>query len=308
MMKPTMGILVLALSMTVASRADATVKVVATVPSLAAIAGEVGGEHVSVTSLSLPTQDPHFVDARPSLALELNRAALLLVVGLELEQGWLPPLLTGARNGRIQLGAEGYLDCSGHVRLLDAPQGVVARRMGDVHSGGNPHYLFDPRNGAQVAEAVAARLATLDPEHAEAYRTSAKRFREKLERAREGWEKRLAPPRGAQVVGYHKSWVYLAEWLGFVEVDFVEPKPGIPPNPSHVAKVLAKARAGSVRMILQEVFYADSTTRLIADRIPAALVKVPGGADFRAGQGYVEHLEQVVSVIERALGERVATP
>jgi zinc/manganese transport system substrate-binding protein len=283
------------------ARAQAEIKVVATVPALAAIAREVGGANVSVKSLTRPTQDPHFVDARPSLALDLNHADLLVLVGLNLEVGWLPTLLTGARNHDIQVGGRGYLDCANFVSLLEVNRQPVDRSMGDIHPGGNPHYLNDPRAAEAVARGIAARLAELDPHHHDAYQANLDAFSKSLATARAGWEKRLAPFRGTPVVGYHKTWVYVADWLHLVEVGFLEPKPGIPPNPSHVAQLLVLARQRHVKALLQEEYYPDRTSLLVSEKIPAALVRVPGGPDFQGGETYVRYMDRVVDLLARGL-------
>jgi hypothetical protein len=178
-----------------ATPALAALKVVATVPDLAALARAVGGERVEVTALALPTQDPHFVDAKPSLALELNRADLLLAIGLGLESGWLPTLQTGARNPRILAGSPGYWEASSAVRLLEVPEAPVDRSAGDIHPGGNPHFLYDPRAALVVAKALAARLAQVDPAGASAYQANLARFTTELEAARAQWEQQLAPLR-----------------------------------------------------------------------------------------------------------------
>jgi zinc/manganese transport system substrate-binding protein len=282
-------------------QARAELKVVATVPTLAAVAKEVGGSKVTVKSLALPTQDPHFVDAKPSLALELNKADMLVVVGLGLEVGWLPPLQLGARNADIQVGAKGYLDCSQFVALLEKPE-VVDRSQGDIHPGGNPHYLYDPRSVVRVAKAIADRMGELDPANKAFYQAKLKRFVGSVEAEAATLKARLAPHAGVPVIGYHKSWAYLADWLGLKQIAFIEPKPGIPPNPAHVAKVLATARSQSVRIIIQESFYPDSTTRLIADKSGARLVVVPGGVDFSGGESYLDHLDEIVKLVERGLG------
>lgn len=282
--------------------ARAEVNVVATVPSLAALARDVGGQHVKVTSLALPTQDPHFVDAKPNLALDLNKADLLLAVGLELEVGWLPVLQTGARNPKIQAGSNGYLDCSTLVTRLDVPQQAVDRSQGDVHAGGNPHYLYDPRAAASVAKGIAARLGDIDPGHRADYQANLEALTKRLDGARAGWEQRLGKLKGAPVIAYHKSWVYLTSWLGLKEVEYIEPKPGIPPNPAHVARVLVAARQNNVKAILQESYYPDQTAKLISEKSGAKLVVLPGGADFRGGQSYVDHMEQMVSLLEKGLG------
>jgi zinc/manganese transport system substrate-binding protein len=281
--------------------AQAALKVVTTVPALAAIARDIAGPHAEVKSLTRSTQDPHFVDARPSLALDLNHADLLLTVGLELEVGWLPTLLTGARNHDIMVGGRGYVDCSQFVGLQDVHTGHVDRAMGDIHPGGNPHYLADPRAAAEVARGIAGRLQAMDPGQRSAYQQGLDGFLGRLTAARAGWEKRLAGARGTPVVGYHKTWTYFAGWLGLEEIGFLEPKPGIPPNPSHVAQLLVQARERKVRVVLQEEYYPDSTSRLVAERIPAALVRVPGGPDFQGGQSYLDYIERLVTLLEQGL-------
>lgn len=280
-------------------QAFAALRVVATVPDLAAIAREVGGDRVTVTSLVLPTQDPHFVDARPNLALELSRADMLAVVGLDLEVGWLPTLVTGARNAKVQVGGPGYVDCSRFVTLLDVPTEKLDRAMGDIHPGGNPHYLLDPRNGARVAVGMAERMGQLDPANRDAYKRAAADLGTRLEAARAGWEHTLAPLRGKDVLTYHRSFPYLASWLGFTVPVAIEPKPGIPPSPSHVAQVLQVVQARTIRLILQESYYPASTAELIGSKTGAKLVRLSGGADV--GQTYQAHLDAMVKQIAGAL-------
>ena len=273
-----------------ASRADAAVSVVASTPDLAAIARQVGGPAAQVTALALPTQDPHFVDARPNLALALNRADLLVVQGLELEVGWLPALQTGAKNPRIQVGAAGYLDASTLVTVLEAPAGEVSRAQGDIHRGGNPHYLVDPRNGAKVARGIAAKLAALDPANAAGFQERA----EALEREANDLAAKQAARFGAldgakrKVVVYHRSWAYLEAWLGLGEIGAVEPKPGIPPDPAHVAGLLGTMRAQGVRAVVTEDYYPTTTSKLLADKSGAALCVLAGGTG--EAQGYLDHV------------------
>jgi zinc/manganese transport system substrate-binding protein len=277
--------------------AAAALRIVATVPDLAAIASEVGGEHVTVMSLTRATQDPHFIDARPSLVLDLNRADLLVAVGLDLEVGWLPVLQNGARNARVQRGGRGFLDCSSLVRLLDVPAGPIDRSQGDVHPGGNPHYLRDPRAAAAVAAGIAARLAELDPARRAHYQERLAAFQVRLDAARAAVERRLAGLRGAPILTYHGSWVYLADWLGLEVVGTLEPKPGVPPSPAHVARMLTLARERGVKLLLQEAYYPLATSRVVATRIPAALVALPGGTDFHGGQRYPELIEAMGTAI-----------
>jgi len=281
--------------------AHAAVNVVATLPDLAAIAKEVGGNKVAVTSLSLPTQDPHFVDAKPSLVLKLNKADLLIAGGLELELGWLPVLQTSARNERILSSGRGFLDCSRFVHVLEVPTGPVDRSMGDIHPGGNPHYLYDPRAAAECAKGIADKLAEIDPGNAKAYQAGVRSFVDRLATARAGWEKRLASARGKPVITYHRSWNYLLDWLGLVEIANLEPKPGIPPSPRHVAEVLRLGQAKGAKVILQESFYPDKTGRLVAKKLGGTVVTLPGGADVASGEGYIEHMDHLVDALEQAL-------
>lgn len=284
--------------------ASAALKIVATTSDLAALARAVAGDAAEVGALALHTQDPHFVDAKPSLALELNRADLLVVNGLDLEVGWLPVLQTGARNPKIQRGAPGFLDCSRVVNVLDAPQGKIDRSQGDIHPGGNPHYLRDPRAAAACARAIGDRLAQIAPDRAETFRRNTQAFLSSLEEARKRWEARLLWARGTPVVGYHKSWRYLVDWLGFEEVEYLEPKPGIPPSPVHVGRVLGIARQRGVKLVLQEDYYPDDTSRLVAQKVPAALVRLPGAPNVRGGETYIAWMERIVSALEQGLRGR----
>jgi zinc/manganese transport system substrate-binding protein len=279
--------------------ARADLDVVATVPTLAALAKEIGKGHTSVTALALPSQDPHFVDAKPSLALKLRDADLLLAVGLQLEVGWLPTLQTGSRNGKILVGSRGYLECSNFARLKEVPQ-MVDRSQGDIHPGGNPHYLYDPRQLVHVAIGVAGRMAELDPDNAKAYQDNLKVFLKKLHTLEKKLAKRMKPREGTPVVTYHRSWTYLIDWLGFDQVATLEPKPGIPPSPAHVAKVLGLARQKGVKLIIQESYYPDETGKLVAEKAGAKLVVLPGGVDFAGGESLFDHLEEMVTKIEKA--------
>ena len=295
-----LGTLLLALP----ARAAAPLRVVATLPDLAALAREVGGDQVRVVGMALPSQDPHFVDARPSLVLDLARADLLLLAGLDLEIGWLPVLVTGSRNARIQKGAAGYLDCSTFVQVLEVPSGPIDRSMGDIHPGGNPHYLLDPRQGLAVARGISARLAALDPDNGELYAAHLARFEQHLQADMARWEQDAAPLRDLSVIAYHRSLVYLADWLGLRVMGELEPKPGIPPTPAHLAQVLLQARAQGVRLLIQERYYPSTTAQGVAQKAGIPLVVIPGGTDFAAGQGYRQHMDELVQGLLAGLGEQ----
>lgn len=290
-----------------AEAALAKVKVVATLPDLACVAREVGGDTVEVTALAYPSQDPHFVDARPHLVLALNRADMLVLTGLELETGWLPTLITGARNARIQPGGPGgltgYFDASTVVPLKQVPQLRIDRSMGDIHPGGNPHYMADPRNGGLVAVALAERLAALDPTHREAYRQRASVLKRTLDAQAKAATKRFAalPAKRRQVVVYHQSLVYLLEWLGLQQVATLEPKPGIPPAPGHVATVLGQMRALGVEAIVQEEYWPTSVGHLLGSKTGARLVTLPGGPAFEQGETYGHYIGELAERIHKGL-------
>jgi zinc/manganese transport system substrate-binding protein len=279
------------------------VRVVATVPSLAAIVREVGGSCVAVQALAAATEDPHYVDAKPSFILALNRAQLLLATGLDLEVGWLPTLLVSARNGRIQPGGPGYLEAGRLVQLLEAPQGRIDRTMGDIHPGGNPHFLTDPMRVADVAAGVATRLGELDAAHADVYlqRSDAMRARLREVFTRQAQRFAALPDARRQVVTYHRSWSYLLAWLRLKEVATLEPRPGIAPDPGHVAGVLATMRRQKTQGLLQEQYYPVSTSRTLCRLAHARLVLLPGGVNFADNQDYVAFFEQLADTIYAAL-------
>jgi zinc/manganese transport system substrate-binding protein len=278
--------------------ARAALRVVTTVPTLAAISREVVGQAGTVTSLALPRQDPHFVDARPNLALELARADALVLTGLELEVGWLPDLITGSRNAKVQPGAPGYIDASQHVTLLQVPQVQITRAMGDIHPGGNPHYHPDPRAARAIALALAERFAAISPADAAALRANAQAFVGRLDAAMVRWAAAAAPLKGRPVVDFHRSWPYLEDWLGFQIVADIEPKPGVPPTPKHALHVIQLARERGVKLIIQESWYPKTqVVQAIADQVGARVVVLDAQADFQAGQGYIEHVDALVQAL-----------
>ncbi|MCA9595240.1 MAG: zinc ABC transporter substrate-binding protein [Myxococcales bacterium] len=298
-MKRFFAVLVALATLALGATAEAKLSIVATTPNLASVAKEVAGDDADVTALALHTQDPHFVDAKPKLALTLAKADLLISAGLSLEIGWLPTLQTGARNGDIQRGGKGYLDCSQFVKVLDVPEGKVDRSMGDVHPQGNPHYMYDPRQAARVAKGIAEKLAKLDPAHAGDYKKNAISFIKRLGKATKGWQKKLAKAKGAKIIAYHKSYPYLANWLGLDVVEHVEPRPGIPPNPHHVTHVLDVAKQDHVKAILQEAFYPAKTSEMIAKQAGLTVLRLPAAPNFKGGEGYIEHMSRVVNALAK---------
>jgi zinc/manganese transport system substrate-binding protein len=299
-MRNTISFLLLCGAFFASNEVEAKVNVVATVPDLAALTKAVGGDQVKITTLSLATQDPHFVDAKPSLVVKLNKADLLIAVGLDLELGWLPALQTAARNSKVNAGGKGFLECASFVKVIAIPAGETDRSAGDIHPKGNPHYLFDPRQAGPCARAIAGKLAEIDPDHAKVYEANTKKFIKELDAAIKGWETAVSGLKGRPVVVYHRSWNYFIEWVGLKSVAELEPKPGVPPTPRHVADVLKLARAAGAKLVLQESFYPDKTGRLVAKKLDGRVLVLPGGTDVGSGETYIEHMGHVVDAFVEA--------
>jgi len=280
------------------ARADAKLNVVATLPDYAALAREIGGDKVDVTAMAKPTEDPHFVDARPSFVVKLRAADVLIEGGAELEIGWLPPLLQNARNNKIEAGKPGRVIASEGLHLLNIPANVT-RAAGDVHALGNPHFMVDPIIAKAVAQHIAQAFSTLDPANAAFYEANYKKFEETINAKLQEWGKTLLPFRGQQFAAYHDSWVYFAHRFGFTNEIFLEPKPGIPPSPSHLAEVIAQMKAGHVKAIIVEPFH----NRKIAEKVAASTgAHVVDAAQF---PGALPNTETYVGLID-ALVSRVA--
>ncbi len=263
------------LALSLPKPAAAAVRVVSSIPTLGSLAKEVGGDRVEVQSLAKGYQDPHFVEPKPSLMLLLNRADLLLYVGLELEIGWLPPLVLGSRNPKIQTGESGSLDCSRAIPVLDIPTTKVDRSMGDIHPQGNPHYWLPPANAKIIAREIAQRLSQIDPGGSAIYQQNLAAFNDRVDAAVKKWQPMTAKVRGTKIVTYHKSWTYMSQWLGLQEIGYLEPKPGIPPDPDHLFRLIQAMRAEHVQLVLAEDFYNLNTARLVAEKGGAKLLDLP---------------------------------
>jgi zinc/manganese transport system substrate-binding protein len=299
-----LGLLILPCILMLSATSQAALKVVTTVPDLAALVAEVGGEHVKVTTMSSPDQDPHYVDPKPSLVIALARADLLVFNGLDLEIGWLPPIQANSRNAAIQKGGAGYFDASSHIDVLEIP--VEANRaMGDIHPGGNPHYLYDPRQGALVAIAIGDKLAELIPKQSSFLRKNAQSVADKLKALAKEQKDRFAKlsPEQLKVVTYHRSLVYILDWLGIKRPINVEPLPGIAPTPRHVARVLSTMRAQNIKVILQERHYPTRTSDTLARMTKAKVAVIPGGANYKRNQKelYTDRIRRTAEVIYAAL-------
>ncbi len=240
------------LSVSWAFPSHAKLSVVASTPDLGSIAREVGGDRIEITSLAKGTEDPHFVDAKPSFIRILNQADVLIEGGADLEVGWLPPLILNARNPRIQLGQPGRIIAADVIRLLEVPIGPIDRSLGDVHPFGNPHFTLDPLNGKLIAHLITERFCSLEPDSCPTFRANLKQFEEKIDDRLTMWKKQMAPLSGIKAVSYHKSYSYLADRFGLRVINTIEPKPGIPPSASHVRALVAQMRAEGVAHFNEE--------------------------------------------------------
>lgn len=259
------------------ARADTKpLSVVTTTEDLAAIAREVGGDRVRVTALCKGYQDPHFVDAKPSFMVLLKKAALFVQVGRDLEVGWAPGLLNGARNPRILPGAPGFVDASSKVQVIEVPQSV-SRAQGDVHPYGNPHYWLDPANGAPMARAIRDGLVRVSPADAALFERRCADFEKRLAAAITRWnaEARSLGLSGRMIVTYHRSWSYFARAFALEVVDFVEPRPGIPPSPNHVQDLVTRMKQGDVALLIMEDFFDPRLPRKICGQTGVPLVVLP---------------------------------
>jgi len=285
-----------------AAPARATVNVVTTTEGLAAVVREVGGDRVKVAALSRGIQDPHFVDANPSLAVKLRNADLLVDVGLELEAGWLPPLVTQSRNGAIQPGGPRRLTAATAIAPLDLPTGPVDRSQGDVHPAGNPHFLADPRRVVQVAAAAAARLSELDPEGAAYYRERLAAFQARVAAAEKGWREKLAPLQGRSVITQHKTLTYLLDWAGLRAAGYLEPKPGVSPPPSHVASLAALVKSAGVKGVLVENFYDRRSADQLRDLSGVKVIVIPGDVGgTKDASDWVSYVDVLVRSLVQAV-------
>ena len=259
--------------------AQAALNVLATVPEWAALAKEIGGDKVNATAATTALQDPHRIDARPSLIARARNADLLLATGAELEVGWLPVIQRESGNARIQPGQPGYFEAAAHVRMLEVPD-RLDRAEGDVHAAGNPHIQTDPRNFLAVGEALAARLAQVDPANAAAYRAGHAAFAERWRARIRQWEAQAAPLKGVAVVSQHKAWAYLHDWLGLREVAALEPKPGVEPSVAHLARVRDQTAASRPRMVIRAAYNPSRPAEWFAQeaRVPAVVLPFTVGA------------------------------
>lgn len=289
----------LLLTLALAANAHSKLNVVATLPDYAAIASAVGGDKIDVSAMAKPTEDPHFVDARPSFVVKLRSADVLIEGGAELEIGWLPPLLQSARNAKIETGKPGRVVASQGLRLLNVPANVT-RAAGDVHALGNPHFGVDPIIAKAIAKHIAEAFSAIDAANAADYAANEKKFEDTINAKLQEWGRALLPYRGQPLVAYHDSWVYFAHRFGFNIDVFLEPKPGIPPSPSHLGEVIGKVKEQKIKAILVEPFHNRKIAEKVASSTGAKVV------DFAQYPGALPGTDSYVSMID-VLVSRLAT-
>src|SRR5438270_10064921 len=279
--------------------------VVTSTTDLAALTQEVGGDRISVEAIAKGYQDPHFVEAKPSFLLKLKTADLIISVGLDLEIGWLPPLITQSGNGRIQPGANGYLDASQFAEILEIPQGKVTRAEGDVHPLGNPHYWLDPDNGRRVAKGIAGKLSELDPQDASYFQQRFQDFDKRLTEAEKKWDAEMAPYHGYKVVTYHSSWSNFAKHFGIVIAGYIEPRPGIPPTPQHTLEIINLIKRENVKVVIVEPYFDLKTPNSIGAATGAkVLVVLPSVGGEKQVTDYFKLFDYDIGLLTQALGPK----
>ena len=275
MKKITLFTLAVAACSAIDSFAQGKLNVVCATEDLASIGREIGGDRISIESIAKGYQDPHFVEAKPSFILRLQRADLLVAVGRELEIGWLPPLIQQSRNSKIQPGSAGYLDASLGATILEIPTGQITRAMGDVHPLGNPHYWLDPENGKRIAKEIADKLIELRPNDRAYFEQQLASFTSRLSDAEKRWLATLAPYKGTKVVTYHRSFPNFADRFGLDIIGYVEPKPGIPPTPQHTLDLINEMKRQNVKLVLIEPYFDSKTPNAIGRDTGAQVLVMP---------------------------------
>ncbi|MSU46491.1 MAG: zinc ABC transporter substrate-binding protein [Lacunisphaera sp.] len=284
-----------------AATAQAKLRVVATTPDLGALAQEIGGDQIELTTLAKPTEDPHFVDAKPSFIVKLNHADVLVEGGAELELGWLGPLLDGSRNGKLAAGKPGRIVAAEGIYMLEVPA-TLDRAQGDVHAAGNPHFMCNPANSRIVAEHIARVFSALEPASRPAFAANLKRFEARLEGKISEWRTLLAPNKGTSVVTYHNYWIYFARYFDLKMELFLEPKPGIPPTPAHLAEIITRMKDEHLKLILVQPYQNRKTAETVASHTGGIVLDFPSfPMTSEETQGYVEWMDFLVKSLVKGI-------
>lgn len=296
-------IIILALIVTTVSINASELFVVTTLPSLASLTESLGGDKVEVFSITRGVQDAHYVEAKPSYMLKLNKADLLIYSGLELEIGWLPLLIQGARNSNVSPGSRGHLNASSALsqeNLLEKAHGGVDRSMGDVHPAGNPHFLLNPHHTIEVCYLIADKLIELDPDNAAYYETRLDEYVARLDSKIAELESIANILKGKEVVCYHKHWSYLCDWLGINIAGYVEAKPGIPPTPRHKREIIKMMKRKEIKIVIISSWKEPKKAQEVADAVGADLIILPGEADALPGtKDYFSWMEYMISQLSK---------
>jgi ABC-type Zn uptake system ZnuABC Zn-binding protein ZnuA len=280
----------------------AQLHVVATLPVYASLAKEVGGDRIEVKTLAPPNQDPHFLDAKPSYAVDLNKADLLIEGGLELEVGWLPPVVVQSRNSKILRSSPGNVNLAEGINVLEVPKTMVDRSLGDIHPLGNPHAWLDPRNVKVMAANIYQHLVKVDPEGKTYYEDRLKNFLGRLNAAMAKWTTEIQSFKGKDAITFHKSFSYFADWTGLNVVATIEPKPGIPPSSGRVDELLRLMPNYQVKVILVENFYPKKIPEYLSEKANIPMVIVPTDTGEVGTATYFDLIETLIQDIQKIIG------
>ena len=279
------------------------IKIVTSLPDLADIARQIGGDKVEVVAIAKGYQDPHFVDPKPSHILKMTRADLFIHIGLDLEIGWVPPLLEKARNRKIYYSGTGYLNASKNIDLLEVPNIDPAelRAQGDIHIYGNPHYWLDPENGKIIAKNICDKLIAIQPEDSGFFQGKLDSFIDRLDAAIRTWEERMMPYKNVKIIAYHNSWPYFAKRFHIDVVNFIEPKPGIPPTPRHLVSVIKRIRTENIKVIIISPYFDDKPAQTVASKTGATVVSfAPSVEAFKGVDNYLDLFEYNLNELIKA--------
>jgi len=286
------------------ANAAGKINVITATQDLAAIGADIGGDRITIEAIAKGYQDPHFVEPKPSFLIKLQKADLLVLVGLQLEIGWLPPLITQSGNSKIQPNNSGYLDMSQFCEILEIPTTQVTRAMGDVHPLGNPHYWLNPENGRRIAKAYQTKLSDMRPADAAYFAQHYADFDKRLTESEKRWDAQMAPYRGRKVVTYHRSWPNFCERFGLNVVDYVEPKPGIPPTPSHTLEVINTMKRENIKLIMVEPYFDLRTPNSIASAVGGqVLVLLPSVGGVKEVNDYFQLFDYDIKLLSEAFAK-----
>ena len=300
-MKNKIKIFILLISLLASKINGSTIRIVTTTQDLKSIAELIGGDKVEVFSIATGYQNPHFVDPKPSFIIKLSNADIFATVGLDLETGWSPQLVTSSRNPKIQKGSPGYVDASAGVSLMQIPSSLN-RGEGDIHLFGNPHYWLDPLNGKQIARNICNGLMRVSPLNKNFFESNLKLFNETIDRKIIEWTKAMAKYKGTKIIAYHNEWCYFENRFGLQIVDFLEPKPGIPPSPSQLVKIIGEIKNNQIKVIISSPYFTTSSSDVVAKQTGAkVLTLATSSSAFESIKNYYDLFDYNITQLVSAL-------